>query len=179
MARIEKHVRKKKENNNSIKNITKWKQLILAKIVEDEELSKLLFYNTPDALSLPSPTYEQRESLINSNVMGYRYIPKVAEESESWISISTSRFAPQEGFRQFSNEYLMGFIFFYILVDTAIMETETGYRQDLIAERLHNIFQESRELGIGELRLESFVENWEHNNKLGGYTMGFRTVDFK
>lgn len=179
MARVQKHVRKKRENNNSIKNITKWKQSILEKIVEDEELSKLLFYNTPNALSLPKPTSEQRESLVNSNVMGYRFIPKVAEKAESWISISTSRFVPQEGFRQFSDDYLMGFIFFYILVDTAIMETETGYRQDLIAERIHSLFQESRDFGIGELRLESFVENWEHNNKLGGYTMGFRTVDFK
>lgn len=179
MPRVEKHVRKKRSNNNSIKNITSWKQEILAKIIEDDELAKLLTYQSPDVLALPTPNLEQRESLVNSCVMGYRFIPTTAETAKSWISISTSRFAPQEGFRQFSDDYLMGFIFFYILVDSAIMETETGYRQDLIAERIHHIFQESRDFGIGELRLESFVENWEHNNKFGGYIMGFRTVDFK
>lgn len=179
MPRVQKHVRKKRSNNNSIKNITSWKQSILEQIINDDELAKLLIYHTPDALSLPEPTREQRESLVNSCVMGYRFIPETAEDAKSWISLSTSRFAPQEGFRQFSDDYLMGFIFFYILVDTAVMETETGYRQDLIAERIHYIFQESRDFGMGELRLESFVENWEHNNKFGGYTMGFRTVDFK
>lgn len=179
MPRIEKHVRKKRENNNSIKNITRWKQSILAKLIEDDDLAKLLTYQSEDALSLPSPTNKQRESLVNDCVKGYRFIPTIAEEAKSWISISTSRFAPQEGFRQFSDDYLMGFIFFYILVDTAVMETETGYRQDLIAERIHSLFQESRDFGLGELRLESFVENWEHNNRFGGYVMGFRTVDFK
>lgn len=179
MPRVEKHSRKKRANNNAIENITKWKQLILEKIVYDDELSKLLKYNTPDALALPELTDEQRYSLINDNVKGYRYIPTIAQDAQSWLSISTSRFVPQEGFRQFSDEYLMGYIFFYILVDTAIMETETGYRQDLIAGRLNYIFQESKEVGIGELRLESFIENWEHNNKFGGYIMGYQVTDFK
>lgn len=179
MPRVKKHTRKKRANNNSIKNITKWKQEILANIIEDDELAKLLYYNQPDALSKDNPTDDQRHSLVNDCVMGYRFIPTIADEARSWISLSTSRFIPQEGFRQFSDDYLMGYIYFYILVDTAIMQTDTGYRQDLIAERIHYIFQESRDFGIGELRLEHFVENWEHNNKLGGYTMGFRTVDFK
>lgn len=179
MPRVEKHVRKRGTKNNAIKNITKWKNEILEEIVKDDELAKLLAYNTPDALALPVPTEEQRYSLINDCVSGYRFIPEIADTSRSWISLSTSNFVPQEGFRQFSDDYLMGFIFFYILVDTSIMETETGYRQDLIASRIYEIFQGSRELGIGEIRLESFIENWEHNNKLGGYTMGFRTVDFK
>lgn len=179
MPRVKKHVRKRRENNNSIKNITKWKQAILEKLIEDDILAKLMYYNTPDALSKASLTEEQKYGMINDNIVGYRYIPTTAEKSKSWVSISTSRFVPQEGYRQFSDEYLMGYIFFYVLVDTAIMETETGYRQDLIAERIHNLFQESRDYGIGELRLESFVENWEHSNKFGGYIMGFRTVDFK
>lgn len=179
MPRVDKAVRKRGKDNNSIKNITKWKQEILQRLVEDEELSKLLIYNSEDALSLPEPNEEQRYSLINDCVIGYRFIPTIAEKARSWISLSVSNFVPQEGFRQFSDDYLMGFIFFYVLVDTSIMETETGYRQDLIAERIYSIFQGSRELGVGEIRLESFIENWEHNNKLGGYTIGFRTVDFK
>lgn len=178
MARVEKH-RRRTTKNNAIKNITKWKQTILERIVKDDELAKLLTYHSPDALALPNPTENQRYSLINDCISGYRFIPEIAEEARSWISLSTSNFVPQEGFRQFSDDYLMGFIFFYVLVDTSIMETETGYRQDLIAARIYEIFQENKELGIGELRMESFIENWEHNNKLGGYTMGFRTVDFK
>ena len=59
------------------------------------------------------------------------------------------------------------------------MATDTGYRQDLIASRIYNIFQGDTNLGIGELRMETMIENWEHNNKLGGYIIGFQTTDFK
>jgi uncharacterized protein YuzB (UPF0349 family) len=179
MARIEKAVRKLNVENNSIKNITKWKNYIMEKIVEDEELAKLLQYNNPNCLSSPSVSEEDRYGLVNSRVFGYRFIPEVAEEANTWISMSISGFAPQEGYRQFSKQYLMGNIFFYILVDSKIMETHTGYRQDLIAARIYEIFQSNRDLGIGELRMMTFIENWEHNNKLGGYTIGFETIDFK
>lgn len=149
------------------------------KLIDDEEICKLIHYTTPDCLDLPNVSEEEKYELINSNIYGYRYIPNTAEKSESWISMSISGFVPQEGYRQFSDDYLMGYIYFYILVDTAIMSTDTGYRQDLIASRINSIFQGDRELGIGEIRLEHMVENWEHNNKFGGYILGYRTVDFK
>ena len=115
MARITKHTRKVDVNNNTIKNITKWKQYILEKIIEDDELCKLLIYNSEDCLDLPTPTEEARHMLINNQVYGYRYIPTVAQEANSWISMSISNFVPQESFRQFSDDYLMGFLYFYIL----------------------------------------------------------------
>ena len=179
MSRVEKHVRKKASNSNSIASLTKWKQRILGMMIEDEELVKLLYYNTPDCLDKPSVSEDKRNALINSQVYGYRFNPMVVEVAKSWISLSMSNFVPQEGFRQFSDDYLMGFIYFYILVDTSIMATDTGYRQDLIASRIYNIFQGDTNLGIGELRMETMIENWEHNNKLGGYIIGFQTTDFK
>lgn len=165
--------------NNMVANISKWKSEILYKVAMDDELSKLLKYNKPEALSMPSLSTDERLALVNKNIYGYRFIPDVAETVGSYISLSTSRFVPQEGFRQFSDDYLMGFIYFYILVDNSVMEMETGYRQDLIADRIYSIFQSNTEFGMGELRLESFIENWEHHNKFGGYIIGFRTIDFK
>lgn len=179
MPRVEKAVRKKAVNNNSIKNISKWKNYIMTRIVEDDELTKLLVHNTPDSIFRESVSEEKRESLINNQIFGYRYNSEIITEAKSIISISMSGFVPQEGFRQFSDDYLMGNIYFYILVDTSIMETDTGYRQDLIAARIYELFQGNTSLGIGELKMETFIENWEHNNKLGGYTIGFGTVDFK
>lgn len=179
MPRIEKAVRKRSSENNSIKNITKWKQYILDVIAKDDELAKLLSYQTPDCLFRDSVSEDDKYALINKQVFGYRFIPEVAEDAKSWISLSMSNFVPQEGYRQFSDGYLMGYIYFYVLVDTAIMETETGYRQDLIAARIYELFNQNTELGVGQLKLQTFIENWEHNNKLGGYTMGFMTVEFK
>lgn len=179
MARIQKHVRKTSSENNALKNITKYKQHIMQKLIDDDDLCKLLTYQTEDCLDLDSVKESDRYKLINTNIFGYRYVSETAKEAQSYVSMSISGFVPQEGYRQFSDDYLMGYIYFYILVDTAVMSTNYGYRQDLIASRLQNIFQSSRDLGIGEIRLEHFVENWEHNNRFGGYVLGFKTVDFK
>lgn len=151
----------------------------MKKIVEDDEMAKLLVYQTPDCLSKPVPSEEERYGLINKQVTGHRFTKEIVSESKSWISLSMSNFVPEESFRHFSDSYLMGNIYFYILVDSGIMDTETGYRQDLILARLYDLFDESVDLGIGRLKLSTMIENWEHGNKLGGYTLGFKTVDFK
>lgn len=148
-------------------------------MAEDEDLAKLLIHQTPDCLNKKAPSEDQRYDLINSQIFGYRFVPEIAEDAKSWISLSMSNFVPEESFRHFSDVYMMGNIYFYILVDTSIMETETGYRQDLILARIYELFNYRKDLGIGVLRMEQMIENWEHNNKFGGYTIGFQTVEFR
>jgi len=167
------------ENNGAIMKLSLWKNNMIEKLIKDDDLTKLLYYNSEDALFKDNLTKEQRESLVNSRIKGYRYIPEVVKEASSYISMSVANFVPQEGFRQFSDDYVMGYLTFYILVDVSLMDTETGYRNDLIASRIYSMFQNSRDFGIGELRLETMLELWTQNNKFGGYTMGFRIVDFK
>ena len=170
----------KKRTAVGVTSFTVWKQKIMEKIVMDDELSKLLNYNTSNCLSKHSLTEDEKYKLINKSVYGYRYVPDVAEEQKSYISIGLSNFVPQEGFRQFSDDYIQGYLYLYILVDTAIMETDTGYRNDLILSRLYDIFQgDKNSIGIGELRMEVCTELWQHNNKFGGYTLGFRVISMK
>lgn len=158
---------------------TEWKQRAMELLLEDEELVKLLSYDTQDAQSRPLPDEEKVDDLINSRIFGYRYNPVPVSETGSFIGMGLSNFVPQEGYRQFSDDYLMGYLYFYILVDTEIMRIDNGYRQDQILDRIYEIFQENRDFGIGELRMESCVELWQHNNKFGGYTVGFRIVAMK
>lgn len=165
---------------NGVSNFTKWKQQIMEMLINDDELAKLLFYKEEDCLSKPAPNEDERESLINDQIFGYRYVPKVAEEQKSYVSLGLSNFVPQEGFRQFSDDYVQGYLYFYILVDTAIINTDTGYRNDLILGRIYSLFQANKNIvGMGELRLEACTELWQHGNKFGGYTVGFRVVDMK
>lgn len=166
------------EDNNIVKNITFWKQMILDRMISDEVLAKLLYHNSQDALRRPDLTEEEKHSLYNNKVFGYRYNPKIVEEAEQYITVGISRFAPTEGFRTVSDKYISGYIFFYILVNNQNMKMETGYRQDLLADRVHSLFHGDREIGIGKLKFDSLVENWEHNNKLGGYTLGFKVTDY-
>lgn len=170
---------KRKKTRAAIMEFTAWKQEVMSRLVADDKLAKLLKYNTPNCLSLPVPTDSEREDLINTQVFGYRFIPTVAQDQKSFISLGLSNFVPQEGFRQFSDDYVQGYLYFYVLVDSALLDTETGYRNDLIIARIYDIFQEATGLGMGELRMEACTELWQHGDKFGGYTMGFKMVSMK
>lgn len=166
-------------HKRGVMKFTEWKQKAMDMMIADEKLVKLLKYDTEDALFKPNVSKEEAEKLINSRIFGYRYNAETVKETISFIGMGLANFVPQEGFRQFSDDYIMGYMYFYILVDTEIMRTETGYRQDLILDRIYEIFIESRGFGMGELKLETCLELWQHNNKFGGYTVGFRVVEMK
>ncbi|MBO1087248.1 hypothetical protein [Enterococcus mundtii] len=165
--------------NHGIMRFTDWKQTAIDLMVNDDKLTKLLRYDTPDVLQRTSLSTDERLELVNKRIFGFRYNPQPVNETGSFIGMGLSNFVPQEGFRQFSDDYIMGYLYLYILVDTEIMITDTGYRQDLILNRIYEIFQECRGFGLGELRLETCLELWQHNNKFGGYSAGFRIVEMK
>ena len=171
--------RRHKDYPRGIMKITDWKQRAIELLIQDEELCKLLKYDTEDALSKPNLTEDEKLELIDSRIFGYRYNPKPVDEQGSFVSMAISNWVPQESFRQFSDDYIMGDLYFYILVDVQILKTDTGYRHDLILARIYDIFQESRFFGMGELKLEVCLDLWQQNNNFGGYTVGFKITEVK
>ena len=169
----------RKKNRNGVMSFTKWKQEAVEKLLSDEKLMKLLYYEESDCLEKPNLSEEQKESLVHSQIYTYRYVEELSQNKRSYISMGMSNFVPQESFRHFSDDYLQGYIYFYILVDRSIIQTDTGCRNDLILSRVYELFQEKRMFGMGELRMEACVELWEQQIGYGGYTVGFRIVDFK
>lgn len=165
-------------HSNVIKNITLWKQIIIDTIISDDELAKLLYHNSKNATSLPNLTDEEKGKLHGTNVFGYRYNPTIQDQADQIITVGMSKFAKQEGWKSISSTFIAGYIFIYILVNNKNMDMENGYRQDLIADRVHSLFHGNPEIGIGKLEFDNMIENWEHNNKFGGYVMGFRVVDY-
>ncbi|HFI0463187.1 TPA: hypothetical protein ACGO1T_000531 [Streptococcus suis] len=156
---------------------TEWKQATLEKMLQDEELMKLLIYHTEDWDSKPAVRSEQREGLIGHQIFTHSFIDELAKEKKSYIGVSLSHFAKDEGFRRFSNRYIMGYLYFHILVDLGIMETNTGSRADLILGRIYEIFQDNTTLGMGEMKVETVIERWHDKGTHGGYVMGFRLTD--
>jgi len=67
--------------------------IIVKKILEDDKLKKLLFYNTKDCLSKPNLTEEETFSLIGKQV---RIVPKVEFEDENltYLILSFDNFSP-------------------------------------------------------------------------------------
>lgn len=169
--------RKTKAEKNAISRITEWKSVIIDAIMNDDELTKLLHYDTTDASFRPNLTDEERRNLYNTKIFGYRYNPEIVDEATQFLTIGVSRFAPREGFRKVYENYTDGFIYFYVVVNQQNMELENGYRQDLMVNRLHELFHDNRFIGLGNLKWANLVENWEHDNKLGGYALGFRVTE--
>lgn len=171
-------------NTSSIAMIGEWKQRVLEAVAMDDKISKLLWYNSSDALSRPSLTEEQKVELVDSNsnkrrVFPTRYTKNVVMDQQSFIGMGIAGFAPQEVHYQYSDTYVIGYLYFYILVDNEIMDIDEGQRQDKLLERIYDIFSDSRNYGMGELRIGGLSELWEQNNKFGGYQLMMRVYDFK
>ena len=88
-------------NTSSIAMIGEWKQRVLEAVAMDDEVSKLLWYNSPDALSRPSLTEDQKIELVDSTssnrrVFPTRYTKNVVMDQQSCIGIGIAGFSPQE-----------------------------------------------------------------------------------
>ncbi|MBS4462302.1 hypothetical protein JXA27_06985 [Aerococcaceae bacterium zg-B36] len=160
-------------------HFTQWKQKAVELLLQDDELMKLLTYHTEDWNDMPNVSEEDRYKLVDTQIYQYSFIDTIAQEQKSYIGIGMSHYSPDEGFRRFSNEYISGFMYFYILVDRNIITTNVGCRTDLILGRIYDIFQGCEEFGMGEIRPESVLERWVDNSTHGGYTIGFKIVEMK
>ena len=179
MPRITISKRKVHSPNGSIMQITRWKQKMMEVLCQDDQISKLLNYNTGDALTQNPLSEDQKYDLVNKKIFGVRYNPDVVQEQSSFITLGISGFVPEESFRQFSQRLVMGYLYFNILVDHSLMHIDEGYRQDLLLQRVYDLFQGSDFFGMGELQEGNLTELWEQNNKYGGYVLMFKVVDFK
>lgn len=166
-------------------NFTKWKQSVVQELIKDQILLKLVYYNTPDALEKPDLTQEQINELITYNptnntqrIFQYRHISDLAIGKTSYISMDFAYFKPYEGFRLFSEKYILGLMYIYILSDKDIFETNYGIRQDLLLDRVYKILDGTRNIiGIGELKMETQLPLYADNNSFGGYSIGFKVSD--
>lgn len=170
---------RRKQNLQGLNNVIKWKQKATEMLINNETICKLLYYPTPDWANKPNLTQGQKDELLQNNIKQYRYIDGIATKKTSVISLGTLQYSTLEEFRLFSNDYLQGFIIFYILCDVDIMETNQGIRADLLQQEIYNTFQAERGFGLGELILKEQQELWVDYNRAGGYTIGFKVVDIK
>lgn len=171
----------------AITQISRWKQQLLEAIVMNDEIAKLLYYNTSDALSRPTLTEDQKLELVDSDsekrsIYPRQWDPDVRLKQQSFVGMSISGFVPQESFspyRSIANNYVMGYIYFWILCDNEIMDCDEGQRQDLILQNIYDIFQDSTGYGMGSLQAGQLDDYWENNHKYGGYVLMMRIIDMK
>lgn len=167
-----------------LSNFTKWKQEAISRLVLNENLMKLMYYNTPDALSKPTPTEEQISRMVSpgkdQQIFQYRYVGNLATRQTSYISMELAYFKPLEEYRLFSEQYVSGLFYIYILSDIEIMEVNQGIRTDLILKEVYRSLDGLDSLiGMGKLGVETQLPLWVDNSSFGGYSIGFKVSDLR
>ena len=152
---------------------------MIYRVLQSDTITKLLAYDSMDALFLPSLDDEQKQGLIYDKIYPYRFVPDIIEDQGTYFTLGTNGFRRhQEGYKIY-DDYQAGEVYFYFFTHVDLMRTDSGVRQDLILGEVDKIFDGSKGLGMGELKLRYVNELWMHNNKFGGYACAFTITDFK
>ena len=160
-----------------MEKLPEYKMQVLQRCLESETLTKLLKYQSADALF--KEDVEDKFSLMYERVYPYRFVPDPIEHQGTYLTLGVNGFRRhQEGFKIY-DDYQAGEIYFYFFTHTDLMRTDSGVRQDLMLAEISRLFDGTRGIGMGELKLRYVNELWMHNNKFGGYSVAFTITDFK
>ena len=160
--------------NSSFLSLEKDTSLIVQKILEDNELKKLLYYNTKDCLDKPDLTQEESYSLIGKQI---KIVPKaeINPEGYSYIVIGFDCFVPNGNNPQFRDNYIT----FDILCPFDHWDLgDFQLRPYKIAGRLDARLNNQKLTGIGVLNFIS-ANNLVINDELGCITLTYAAIHGK
>jgi hypothetical protein len=160
-----------------MEKLGEYKMEVLNRCLEDQKLIKLLKYDGRDATF--QNDVSDAYSLLYDRVFPYRFVPNTVENQGTYLTLGVNGFRRhQEGFKVY-DDYQAGEIYFYFFTHVDLMRTDSGVRQDLMLAEISRLFDGTKGIGMGELKLRYVNELWMHNNKFGGYSVAFTITDFK
>lgn len=169
----------KKIGMSALEKIGEYKMEVLNRIIESDKLSKLIAIDKSDVLFNDNLSDSEKYSLLYERVYPYRFVPEATSKASTYLTLGISGFTHlREGIKTY-DDYQRGLIYFYIFTHNSLMKTDSGVRQDLILSEIDKLFEGTRGLGMGELKLNGLNELWMHNNKFGGYAVNYAVTDLK
>jgi hypothetical protein len=167
-----------KRGQSTMEKLGEFKMEVLKRCLEDDKLTKLLFYDAEDALFKPD-VEDSYDKLMYKKVFPYRFVPDPIQHQGTYLTLGASGFRRHQEDYTIYDDYQSGEIYFYFFTHVDLMRTDSGVRQDLILGEISRLFDGTRGIGMGELKLRYMNELWMHNNKFGGYSVAFTITDFK
>lgn len=116
---------------------------IIAKIFENQDLLKFIFYldSDKDIPTLPDLTGKQKAGLVNTKIFKHQKIDSTGSVSGCYLSFDFG-VNPRDRSGYWSHPTVI----FYILCDTPYIETENGSRIGALEQCVYNSFQ-GKDLG--------------------------------
>ena len=158
-------------NTSSFQSVEKDFELIVSKMLKNETLKKLLFYQSADCLQKPDLTQLETIGLINRNI---RLIPKldVDPDAMSYIIITLDNFLPNQENPDFRDNIISFDILCHF--DTWGLG-DYKLRPYKILGELDGMFNNKHLTGIGTLNFIS-ANQLLLSDDLGGFTLMYRAV---
>jgi len=157
-------------------------QILARKVIDNQELSKLLYY--PDTYPLEQPdlsTRKRRELLYDRLLLFTPKIP-LADEVGSYVMIRVPKGRPIGG-----GYYIASLLLFdiYTHVDSRYIrfkdvngKDKAGDRALMIADEIEG-FMDNMRLSIGENGLHGFNDIANTDSSFSGYQLGYEDIDFR
>jgi len=162
-------------NLRSFSQISTDLQLIVEKIINNDNLCKLLYYADKNALSKTALTEDQKYSLIGDKVLVVPVIPK-EDELQSYIIVQFDNFSPNETSEVVFRDFILTFD---ILVNTKIWTLDNWtLRPYAIMHEIDSIFNMSKLNSLGPINFIG-ANNLIINEFFMGFTLAYRIHDFR
>jgi hypothetical protein len=140
---------------------------ILISLVESDNLSKLIYYNTEDALrqlSLSNP-YQ----LIHTKVFPYTYVPPTDDEANVYLTVSFRQF------KKYNSSFKIGYLYVNILCHKNLVSIYEGSRIYSMMNEVENVLNEKR-IAIGKL-LFDYGDELTVSDSYTGYFLRYEICD--
>jgi len=152
-----------------LSEITTYKNTILTKLISNENIVKALGNNVANFLDVPFTANPR--TLLFENIFPYAFVPDTQEDQQSYITIMFK-------FKKGKHYYKVGSIGFYVFSHKDILKTNYPWlRTDYIINQIDEIFNESKELGIGELQFNR-MEDVKVSNVHSGCYIEYTDLSF-
>ena len=163
---------KRMQDENSFLAIPKDFKKITERIMDNDKLLKLIYYNTKDALDQPNLTLEQKLGLVNENILSYPYIP-TSDDTKTYVQVLFDNFSPNAT----NPQYVDNFIVITVLCNKQNWILENwNLRLYAIANEIMNIISDKKLTGIGTAQFfgaTAFVPDKDNF----GLTMTFSVIN--
>ena len=160
-----------KDPKSSFLSVEKDAALILDRIASNQNLQKLLYYNTKDALSRQSLTEEQFQSLIENNI---KFVPKIKVDKlvETYLLINFDAFQTT-----YNPEFRDNIIEFDIIchIDQWMLR-DFKLRPFRIAAELDSMLDKKHLTNMGQMEFLSLDSKVVENDEFAGMCLRYRVV---
>jgi len=150
--------------------LSKYKNTIMLKLLESQNICKALFYNETNFLN--KDDIEDTSILVYDNIYPHFFVPNVDDTAKTYLSIHFKRFRP------ISNVFKQGLIFISIFTHKSLFKTDYGVtRVDFLLNKIDEIMNKQRGFGLGKLELYE-MDEFSVNNSYSGAYLSYKPVDF-